>query len=212
LIRAIAWFCADHHGVFTPAGESWQRPSPALSTSASAVKLIGRPVNYFSRMTTEARFCLCAASMALKASRWPESRGAEIGVASGGCDGCLAADQEYFRDYVASGRTLGRGNLFIYTLPTSVIGEVAIVLSLTGPCLFIHDEVRPLPSLARHAQRIVADGEAAGMLALWSDPRAAVCMAVDAGAGEDKIFELLSKSEATPLQLASGFQLMVQRA
>jgi hypothetical protein len=212
VIRAVAWFCAEHHGLFTPAGQSWQGPSPALSTSASAVELIGRPVNYFSRMTTEARFCLCAAGMALKAIRWQESRESEIGIASAGSDGFLAANQEYFRDYVACGRTLGRGNLFIYTLPTSVLGEVAIVLSLTGPCLFIHDDTLPLPSLARHAQRIVADGEAAGMLALWSDPRAAVCMAVDAGPGEDNIFELLSKSEATPLQLASGFQLMVQRA
>jgi hypothetical protein len=195
-----------------PRGRSWQRPSPALSASANALELIGRPVNYFPRMTTEARFCLCAASLALKATQWQESGDSEIGIACAGSDGCLAADQEYFRDYVACGRTLGRGNLFIYTLPTSVLGEVAIVLSLTGPSLFIHDDARPLPSLVRHAERIVADGEADGMLALWSDPRAAVCMAVDAGAGDDNMFELLSKSEASPLQLASGFQLMVQRS
>lgn len=211
MIRAVAWFCPGHHGVFTPVGRSWQRPSPALSASVNALELIGRPVNYFPRMTSEARFCLCAASLALKATQWQESGDREIGVACAGSDGCLAANQEYFRDYVACGRTLGRGNLFIYTLPTSVLGEVAIVLSLTGPSLFIHDDARPLPSLARQAERIVADGEAGGMLALWSDPRAAVCMAVDGGEGDDNILKLLSNSEASPLQLASGFQLMVQR-
>jgi hypothetical protein len=148
----------------------------------------------------------------LKTTNWQESRVPEIGIVSAGSDGCLAANQEYFRDYVACGRTLGRGNLFIYTLATSVLGEVAIVLSLTGPSLFIHDDVRPLPSLARHAQRLVADGEAAGMLALWSDPHAAVCMAIDAGPGEENISALLSRPDATPLQLARQFQLMVQRA
>ncbi len=47
MIRTVSWFCTDHHGLFTPAGKSWQRPSPALSASANALELIGRPVNYF---------------------------------------------------------------------------------------------------------------------------------------------------------------------
>jgi hypothetical protein len=50
------------------------------------------------------------------------------------------------------------------------------------------------------------------MLALWSDPHAAVCMAIDAGPGEENISALLSRPDATPLQLARQFQLMVQRA
>jgi 3-oxoacyl-[acyl-carrier-protein] synthase II len=212
VIRAVAWFCAEHHGVFAPRGKSWQRTSPELSVSANAFELIGRPVNYFPRMTTEARFCLCAASMALKTTAWQQSRDAEIGIISAGAEGCLAANQQYFRDYVACGRTLGRGNLFIYTLPTSVLGEVAIVLSLTGPSIFIHDDVRPLSALDKQAERLVADGEAAGILALWSDRKAAVCMAVDAGTGNENISKLLANSEASPLQLASGFQLMVQRS
>lgn len=219
MIRAVAWFCADHHGVFVPGGRSWQKPSPKLSVTADVLALVGRPVNYYPRMTTEARFCLCAASMALGATPWresgnpeigrPEIGRPEIGLVCGGFDGCLAANQEYFRDYVASGRSVGRGNLFIYTLPTSVLGEVAIVLALTGPCLFIHDETRPLPALARHARQLVADGEADAMLALWSDSSAAVCIAVEGGEIDS---ELLLKQDVSPLQLAREFQLMVQRA
>ena len=154
MIRAVSWFCADHHGVFVPGGRSWQKPSPKLSVAADILALVGRPVNYYPRMTTEARHCLCAASMALAATPWRASGNPEIGLLCGGSDGCLAANQEYFRDYVASGRSLGRGNLFIYTLPTSVLGEVAIVLSLAGPCLFIHDETRPLSALARHSSGV----------------------------------------------------------
>ncbi|HEX4055318.1 MAG TPA: hypothetical protein VHX86_13725 [Tepidisphaeraceae bacterium] len=206
MIRAVSWFCADHHGVFVPGGRSWQKPSPKLSVAADILALVGRPVNYYPRMTTEARHCLCAASMALAATPWRASGNPEIGLLCGGSDGCLAANQEYFRDYVASGRSLGRGNLFIYTLPTSVLGEVAIVLSLAGPCLFIHDETRPLSALARHAREFVVDGEANAMLALWSDTSAAVCLAVDGG-GDDSAW--LSK-ELSPLQWAGEFQGLVQ--
>lgn len=143
------------------------------------------------------------------ATPWQESGNPEIGLVCGDFDGCLAANQEYFRDYVATGRTVGRGNLFIYTLPTSVLGEVAIVLSLTGPCLFIHDETRPLAALARHAREFVADGEADAMLALWSDSSAAVCLAIEGGEDDS---EWLSKQDAPPLQLAREFQLRVQGA
>ena len=80
------------------------------------------------------------------------------------------------------GRTLGRGNLFIYTLATSALGEVAIGLSLTGPSMFIQDDARPVTAMLRHGEQMVADGEAGGMLALWSDSSAAVCLAIAAGA------------------------------
>jgi 3-oxoacyl-(acyl-carrier-protein) synthase len=213
MIRAVCWFCADHYGVFTPAGGSWQKGSPRAAVASDVLALVGRPVNYYSRMTTEARYCLCAASVALGATPWRNSADSvnepEIGLLSGSADGCLAADQEYFRDYVAEGRSLGRGNLFIYTLPTSVLGELAIVLSLTGPSLFIHEPAQPLPSLVRRAQQLIADGEADAMLALWSDSSAAVCFAVENGPDDSP---LVSTPDASPLQLAREFQLRVQHA
>jgi hypothetical protein len=211
VIRAVAWFCAEHCGVFVPGERSWQKPSPALSASVEMLALIDRPVKYYGRMTTESRSCLCAASLALRATSSPESGDQEVGLISANFDGCLEANQKYFGDYVACGRTLGRGNLFIYTLPTSAPGEVAIALELTGPCLFVEDDAAPLSSLVTHAQQFVADGEADRMLALWSDPRAALCMVVDGLAGDGPIFAGLSRSEASPLQLAGQFQLMVQQ-
>jgi hypothetical protein len=179
MIRAATWFCADHCGVYFPGGESWQLPSPAFSSSPEVPALIGRPVKYYARMTAETRCALCAASIALKAVGW-ESGSREIGILSGGSEGCLKANEEYFRDYVANGRTLGRGNLFIYTLNTSALGELAIALSLTGPCMFVRDVNRPVASLERIGKQMIDDGEADGMFGLWSDPEAAVCFVIDA--------------------------------
>ncbi|MGQ9499188.1 MAG: hypothetical protein ACUVQ6_02265 [Dissulfurimicrobium sp.] len=39
----------------------------------------------------------------------------------------------YFRDYLDSGRRLARGALFIYTFPSSLLGEAAIHFGLKGP-------------------------------------------------------------------------------
>lgn len=212
MIRAAAWYCSDDYGLFVPGGRSWEKPSPPGSATAQILALIDRPVKYYGRMTTEARLCLCAASIALRATPTAESGHREIGLVSAGCEGFLQANQEYFRDYVTSGRTLGRGNLFIYTLPTSVLGEVAIALSLCGPCMFLHDDSRPLASLIGHAEQLVADREADLILALWSDARAALCVSVDAGDGNGAIFAMFSESESNPLQLIGEVRKRVQRA
>ena len=206
MIRAASWFCADHCGVHAPIGGSFEQRSPAFSTTAEIPALVGRPVKYYARMTPETRCCLFAASLALKHARW-EADAVEIGLLSAGSDGCLRANGEYFQDYVANGRTLGRGNLFIYTLPTSALGEVAIALSLTGPCMFIHEGDDPLASLWRIGGQIISDGEAGGMLGLWSDSEAAVCLLIEPGALQTDPMP----PPATPLQLCRNLRELVRR-
>lgn len=205
MIRAAAWFAPDDYGVLVPGARSWKKPSPPFSAIADILALIDRPVKYYSRMTTEARLCLCAASIALRAVPISQSKKPEIGLLGAG-EGFLQANQEYFRDYVASGRTMGRGNLFIYTLPTSALGEVAIALSLGGPCMFLQNDAHPLASLIKHAEQFVADGEADLMLALWSNSRAALCMAVDADPGDDA---MLAAPDSNPLQIIQQLQKTV---
>jgi hypothetical protein len=207
MIRAAAWFCAEHCGVYAPAGGSWQQRSPAFSGSAEIPALVGRPVKYYARMTAETRCSLFAASLALKISGW-ETSALEIGLLSAGSEGCVRANEQYFRDYVANGRTLGRGNLFIYTLPTSALGELAIALSLTGPCMFIQDGDDPAASLGRIGGQIISDGEAGGMLGLWSDSEAAVCLLIDPAA--DETGAAFGRA-ASPLQLCRNLRDLVRR-
>ena len=108
---------------------------------------------------------------------------------------------------MANGRTLGRGNLFIYTLPTSALGEVAIALSLTGPCMFIHEGDDPVASLGRIGGQIISDGEASGMLGLWSDSEAAVCLLIEPGAIESNQLP----PPASPLHLCRKLRELVRR-
>ena len=221
MIRAAAWFCGEHCGVYSAAGASWEQPSPAFS-AIEIPALIGRPVKYYPRMTAETRCCLCAASIAMKFAGW-DSNACEIGLISAGSDGCLRANEEYFRDYVVNGRTLGRGNLFIYTLTTSALGEAGIALNLTGPCMFIQDGEEPVAALGRMGGRMISDGEAHGMLGLWSDSEAAVCLVIEDGVGKKKEesspnpAETIGgqgkgeKGETDPLQLCRKLRALVRR-
>lgn len=168
-------------------------------------RLTGRPVKYFSRMTAETRAGLVAAALVVKAAGW-STDDRETGLLAAGEDGSIHANERYFRDYVASGRSMGRGNLFIYTLPTSMPGEIAIALSLRGPSIYLHDDDRPLEALIDHARAMIRDGEADAMLALWSDPHAAVCLAVDGEAGDDAVTLPTDAARPSPLDLARHFR------
>ena len=210
MIRAASWFCAEHCGVYSSAGGSWEQRSPAFSATAEIPALVGRPVKYYARMTAETRCCLFAASLAIKHAGW-ETNSIEVGLLSAGSEGCVQANAEYFQDYVDNGRTLGRGNLFIYTLPTSALGEVAIGLSLTGPSMFIRSSDDPLASLVRIGGRMVSDGEAGGMLGLWSDSEAAVCVVIEAGDEGGDGFALPVMGEVKPLQLCGELRNLVRR-
>ena len=84
-------------------------------------------------------------------------------------------------------------------LPTSALGEVAIALKLRGPTLHIADDTQPIAEMIRHGEQMVGDGEADGMLALWSDTDAAVCLAIDGQEGQS----WLRLPQCSPLELAN---------
>ena len=65
----------------------------------------------------------------------------------------LAADISYFRDFISFGETAGRANLFVYTLPTSPLGEASVHFGLTGPLLFIDS----LPSSGSFSADLISD-------------------------------------------------------
>jgi 3-oxoacyl-(acyl-carrier-protein) synthase len=194
--------CSEHCGVITrqPAS-SWQRPSSNYTSPDDLARLIGRPVKYATRMTSETRGGLVAAALVVKAAGWSTDE-REVGLLAAGEDGSIHANERYFRDYVTSGRSMGRGNLFIYTLPTSTPGEIAIALSLRGPSIYLHDPTRPVAAIVDHALAMIRDGEADAMVALWSDAHAAVCLAIDDGDGEDALALPPDGSRLSPLDLA----------
>jgi hypothetical protein len=180
MIRAAGWFNRASYGAVGPSGKVWRKTSPIGDTTSEIPGIVERPVKYLSRMTEETRCCLCAAALAMKEA---DLSGGEIGLISTESRGVLKANDKYFRDYVATGRSLGRGNLFIYTLPTSSLGEVAIALTLTGPSMFIQLAGDHVTGMLRQAEQMIEDGEAKTMLGIWGSMNFQFCVAVTAGEG-----------------------------
>ncbi len=178
-IQAIGWQGPDGHGRIG-GGDAWCRPGPLTWDDADAVTAFcGRPLKYVSRLTDEARAAIVACRLALPAAAVPASR--EVALLAAGDDASLAADLGYFADYVAHGRSLGRGNLFVHTLPSSTLGQVAIALGLAGPAWHLQDARQPVHALLAEAELLLAHGDAECALAIWSDAAAAVCLACRPG-------------------------------
>jgi 3-oxoacyl-(acyl-carrier-protein) synthase len=89
----------------------------------------------------------------------------DTGLIGTNADGPLQADVDYFRDYVDSGRKLSRGNLFLYTLPTSPLAEAAIHFGLQGPVFYMTSGQTSLLPVVSVASEMLMLGETNSVLA-----------------------------------------------
>lgn len=135
------------------------------------------PFKNFGRLDSVARMTCYAAALALKDAgiKYSLNRKQDIGIIGTNTSGSLQSDINYFRDYLDSGRTLSRGNLFIYTLPTSPLAEAAIYFGLQGPLLYMTLSQPGTAVLLRDAGNIIVSGETSAMLAVKADETEAVC-------------------------------------
>lgn len=123
----------------------------------------------FSRFSPEVRWAFFAVTRALKDAEIDRSEHLRIGVIACGREGSERANFAYFDDYVRSGRVLGRGQLFVCTLPTSVAAECAIACRLTGPLLYVAGSDEPTRRAEEAARGLLADGLADAILGLASN-------------------------------------------
>ena len=155
---------------------SLQRIGEGRAAAADASQNPGAPAampRNFSRFSPEVRTAFFAATRALEAAGIVRDGGMRIGVIACDREGSERANFAYFDDYVRSGRVLGRGQLFVYTLPTSVAAECAIACRLTGPLLYVAGSGAPTHGAEAAARGLLADGLADAVLVLSSNPKVA---------------------------------------
>ncbi len=101
--------------------------------------VLAYPIENFGRFNHDSKLVILAMALALydASITYAKDKKQDISILGTNTCGALDANLSYFNDYVANGRTLGRGNLFIYTLPSSPLAEAAIHFGLTGELLYL---------------------------------------------------------------------------
>jgi hypothetical protein len=141
-----------------------------------------KPVKQFGRFSLETQRVFLAASMALHDANLFDKVPPGTGILHTSADGALADNLVYFKDYLAGGRKLARANLFIYTLPTSPLGETAIHFNLNGPLYHIAAPVTYNREIILAEAHSLIENEAAPMmLAVISTPDQTTCLVTGTG-------------------------------
>lgn len=143
------------------------------------------PFRNFGRLDRISRMTAFAAALALRDAgiSYSPGRKQDIGIVGTGSSGSLATDLLYFRDYIECGRTLGRGNLFIYTLPSSPLGEAAIHFGFQGPLFYAAEGRASLGMVFEIAAEMLLLGEAEAMLAGVAEQDMALYAVLGRGSG-----------------------------
>jgi 3-oxoacyl-(acyl-carrier-protein) synthase len=194
-VYGIGWFTSEGYGCVR---SSRRRNFENGEGPASLPKkgIFRHPFKNFGRMDGASRAVAYGVALALQDAGIEYSPGKKrnIGIIGTSREGSLRADIEFFKDYLRSGRTLSRGNLFIYTLPSSPLGEAAIHFGFLGPLLYGADAGGSLLPFLDMASEMVAADEAELMLAGQAEEDHAVYLVI--GKERDGQQVLCSLSEA----------------
>lgn len=138
------------------------------------------PVDNFARFDCESKLVSIAIALALDDARVAYAKGKkqDIGLIATSENGALVAGLDYFKDYLNSGRVMGRGNLFIYTLPTSPLAEAAIHFGLSGPLFYLSFLANSDNRLIEFAKSMIQSDQVRILLAVISNRKDATCFVI----------------------------------
>jgi hypothetical protein len=133
--------------------------------------ILKEKIENFGRISEESKKTVFSVALALHdAGITLGERRRDIAVIISNQDCCQSANLAYFQDYAAHGRTIGRGNLFVSTLPTAPGAMAGIACGLHGPLYFcaFNAEEQISPAL-EETKLLLESGEASEAVLVLSD-------------------------------------------
>lgn len=180
LIKGIGWITNGEFGCIAK-----EIRAKYIDVMAVREDLFSYPFKNFGRLDVISVKLCCAVALALKDARidYYTDKKQETGIIGTNFKGCLQSDIQYFRDYLESGRKMARGSLFIYTLPSSPLGEAAIHFGLQGPLLYVSGFERTLSKALSMAADIILFEGVPVMLAGFAEEKEALFFVLVKDAG-----------------------------
>jgi 3-oxoacyl-[acyl-carrier-protein] synthase II len=130
-----AWITASGIGCISK-GDKFSMPDGALPKLQKKL-LSSKPEERWGRLDYFSKAGLVAASLALKDAGLDSRESAAAGVIASTVSGSVDVDHTYFKSVVPQGGLLASPNLFAYTLPNCMLGEISIRFGLTGPAMVV---------------------------------------------------------------------------
>jgi hypothetical protein len=177
VVAGIGWIDRREYGCVS---RRLRKSYPDLRSLRSALQedaVFSYPVKGFGKYDRASQMTCCVAALAFydAGMSYSEDRKRDIGILGTNSDGCLQSNLDFFNDFVKNGRTLGRANLFVYTLPSIPVAEAAIYFKCQGPLLYMGYPRDPVASLLRQSDRMILRGETTAMVAVRASEEDAQC-------------------------------------
>lgn len=190
-VRGIGWLTKAGYGSVRR-GLRHQFAEGEGVKNLAKLGIFSQPFKNFARLDELSRMTVSAVALALNDAGIDYSDAGKqgIGIIGTGSQGSLQSDIDYFRDFVENGRTLSRANLFIYTLPSSAMGEAAIHFGLTGPLLYGTGLDDSLAAFLDMAAEMIVAGEAEQMLVGIVAGADALYLVIDGRPGQEAFCSL----------------------
>ena len=203
VIAGIGWITQGEYGCVRRESRRAYSELSSLRMDLRAESLFSYPVKGFGRFDRVSQMTCCVTALAFHDAgmSYAQDRKQDIGILGTNSHGCLQSNLEYFKDFVANGRTLGRANFFVYTLPSIPMSEAAIHFRCQGPLLYMTFPREPVASLLSQADGMILRGESKAMLAVSASEEDAQCFMmrrVDDVSGEqalelEKVIEIAAR-------------------
>ncbi len=206
-IHGIGWLRKEEYGCIMKEKRSSYTDGESVN-ARSGKDIFHYPFKNFGRLDTLSKMTCRAVALALDDAGigYSPDRKQDIGIIGTNTAGSLHSDVQYFKDYLESGRTLSRANLFIYTLPSSPLGEAAIYFGLQGPLLYATGRDKALAAIMAMAADMTFHDEASAMLVGTAEEDEAVFFVVmkESDSGQsvlcnvDSAIEILNNTGTVP--------------
>ncbi|MCC6573481.1 MAG: hypothetical protein IT462_06785, partial [Planctomycetes bacterium] len=123
----------------------------------------------YGRMDILCKLAVGAADLCLAGDALAGINRDEIAIVGGTQLGCLEVDAQYYDTLLKGGSSGASPALFVYTLPSMFVGEVAIRFGLRGRSTLISEAANSARAALMAGARLVEKGRAPACLVLYAD-------------------------------------------